>query len=63
MIERTVCAHNDKEVSNKCPRPAAPGHIFCDWCRIECGGYIRYTLVSAEAIGGYSTTALQDNSK
>jgi hypothetical protein len=59
--EGDVCAHSDGEP--KCPRRAVVGHIFCEPCRIESGGYIRYTRLPAshEAVMENSTTAQRNS--
>lgn len=43
-----ACAHSGKESAVPCERRARPGHILCEPCRIECGGYNRYTSMPDE---------------
>ena len=37
------CANQSSEKGGpKCPNKATTGHIFCDPCRLQTGGYQRY---------------------
>lgn len=37
---RGTCANQNKET--KCGRDAVPGHIYCNSCRLQTGGYNAY---------------------
>lgn len=37
------CENSSSEQNGpKCKNRAVQGHIYCDPCRIACGGYLRY---------------------
>jgi hypothetical protein len=37
--DKKRCANGDAKGPLACPNPAVPGHIYCDRCREEGGGY------------------------
>jgi len=48
---RGTCANQNKET--KCGRNATPGHIYCNSCRLQTGGYSRYTPPRSNHIRTY----------
>ena len=37
------CENQGKTAQTRCDNFAAPGHIYCTSCRLQSGGYYRYT--------------------